>query len=320
MRPAHRRRSLAASFVVSNVGEFSRTILGSHFKHNNVSLLHTAWNRPASDPDFRVLRSSRVSCGSSTCMASTRSTGCVFSLPRFFFPRPYRLCRCTFRIRACPSRIGNSPMAPFPYDTRSQKRSPVRHPPHAAHWLQLSGDAAAPHQSTRRSQLLTSSPACPHHVHAPGQSTPVLTRALAPLTDAARTAHLRRRADVGVLAPQVPARAAGPARGDQAEGARPGPHDEAARGATWRGTLLGRTRRTSLLLLDRLANLASGCGWRWRRSLRRLERRIGGSACCTIRSGGASRGSRAWRRRCTTSSRGRGLGRVRVSFHRVGDV
>jgi len=30
---------LGTSFVVSNVGEFSRSVLGSHFKHNNVCIL-----------------------------------------------------------------------------------------------------------------------------------------------------------------------------------------------------------------------------------------------------------------------------------------
>ena len=42
---------LGTSFVVSNVGEFSRSILGSHFKHNNVSLFYfiaslSEWTRP----------------------------------------------------------------------------------------------------------------------------------------------------------------------------------------------------------------------------------------------------------------------------------
>lgn len=41
---------LGTSFVVSNVGEFSRSILGSHFKHNNVSFVHRLVVPPPSPP------------------------------------------------------------------------------------------------------------------------------------------------------------------------------------------------------------------------------------------------------------------------------
>jgi len=38
------------SFTVSNIGEFSRTILGSHFKHNNVSFIRCLVAAPSSPP------------------------------------------------------------------------------------------------------------------------------------------------------------------------------------------------------------------------------------------------------------------------------
>lgn len=50
--------ALFRSFVVSNVGEFSRTILGAHFKHNNVRRLNGDLRGPVAD----AVHSSRLSC------------------------------------------------------------------------------------------------------------------------------------------------------------------------------------------------------------------------------------------------------------------
>ena len=46
--------ALGTSFIVTNVGEFSRSILGAHFKHNNVRLFRLYYIGPSSDSDSYI--------------------------------------------------------------------------------------------------------------------------------------------------------------------------------------------------------------------------------------------------------------------------